>query len=77
MSCSAFEKSIYKDLFDRFQKDESHVEFLRSEYDGDFEDLRNALKHLSEKNILFLIDDQPDSLTVELTPEYCYCFVEL
>lgn len=74
---SNFEKSVYKDLFERFSKEEYHVEYLRDSYSHDFEELRDALIHLDEAGILFLYENSPDKLFVELTPDYCYKFAEL
>lgn len=72
-----FEKSIYKDLFERFAKEEYHVEYLRDSYLHDFEKLRKALIHLDDAGILFLLCNKPDELFVELTPDYCYKYVDL
>ena len=77
MKYSDFEKSIYKNLFERYKAGEHHVSFFKSEYDGDFEALRAAVKHLFDEDVLFLLANDPEELCVELDPDYCNDFVDL
>lgn len=77
MKYSDFEKELYKSLFKRFSNEDYHAEFFRNEYDGDFEQLRSALRHLADGGILFLLADEPDELCAELTPDYCFSLKEI
>lgn len=77
MSITDFERLLYKDLFDRFAKEEYHVEYFKSTYKGDFEALRAALLNLSDAGVLILIANEPTEICVELTHDHCYKFVEL
>ena len=77
MSYNDFEKSIYKELFDKFQKEEHHVEFAKNSYNGDFDALKKALYHLADGQILFILYDENDIIEVELNYTHCYDFVEL
>jgi hypothetical protein len=72
-----FEKALYKQLFDLFSNEEYHVEFKRDSYTGDFEELRKAVIHLDKEGILYLLGNDPDSIFVELTENYCYDFAKL
>lgn len=71
MKHSTFEKNLYKELFDRFQNDEFHVDFERSTYPEDFEELRTALSNLGKSEILIMIANEPDFIEVELDYRYC------
>lgn len=77
MKYSVFEKTLYKTLFDKFSKEEYHVDFSRDTYAGDFEQLRSALHHLDQGGIVFLIADSEDELCAELTPDFCYKLKEI
>lgn len=77
MGYTDFEKKLYSDLFDLFQKEEHHVEFTRENYDGDFEELRNAVTNLADGGILIPLEFESDSVVVELQYDCCYDFKEL
>ena len=77
MTYNDFEKHLYKSLFEKFANEEYHVEYSRSTYPDDFEQLRAALRHLSDGGIIFLLADEDDELCAELTPGYCFKFVEI
>lgn len=53
------------------------MEFKRDSYTGDFEELRKAVIHLDKEGILYLLGNDPDSIFVELTENYCYDFAKL
>ena len=72
MKYNDFEKDLYKSLFEKFAKEEYHVDYFRNTYVGDFDQLRSALHHLDEGGIIFLLADTEDELCAELTPDYCF-----
>ena len=69
--------TIYKELFNKFAKEEYHVDFFRKEHPNDYDSIVSSLHKLQDGNVLFIIGEDTDSITVELTPSYCYKFKEI
>ena len=71
-----FEKSMYKELFDRFSNGEYHHTYLRSECD-DFETIRSSADALESRGVLYILYRGDNELEVELTENYCFKYKEI
>ncbi len=72
-----YERSLYKLLFDEFQKDNFHYEFCPADNPKNYVDLVSALEHLQEEEVLFIIGNDDSGICVELDPLYCFDFKEI
>lgn len=71
-----FEKSMYKELFDRFSNGEHHRTYLRSECD-DFDAICSAADTLDGRGVLYILYRDNNELEVELTENYCFKYKEI
>lgn len=74
---SDYEHSLYKLLFDEFQKENYHYEFSVSADPQVHAALVSALEHMQAEDVLFILNNDESGICVELDPEYCFSFIEI
>jgi len=72
-----YERSLYKLLFDEFQKDNFHYEFSPVANPQNYADIVKALEHMQDEEVLFIISNDDAGICVELDPLYCFDFKDL